>query len=98
TRRHKPAACVDAPLEERPIQAGVPQGSCLSPALYSMYTDDIPALPGAVLALYADDAAYISTSLKFIHAADKLQRTLDALPSWLRKWRLKVNVAKTQAI
>ncbi|CAH2103012.1 unnamed protein product [Euphydryas editha] len=29
-------------LRPRPIQAGVPQGSCLSPRLYAVYTDDIP--------------------------------------------------------
>ncbi|XP_064075424.1 uncharacterized protein LOC135194202 [Vanessa tameamea] len=27
-----------------------------------------------------------------------MQRALDALPSWLERWRLKVNVAKTQAL
>lgn len=27
-----------------------------------------------------------------------MQHTLDALPSWLKNWRRKVNVAKTQAI
>ncbi|CAH2207419.1 jg26517 [Pararge aegeria aegeria] len=51
-----------------------------------------------MLALYADDAAYVTTSLTGPHAAIKMQRALDALPTWLKDWRLKVNVAKTQAI
>lgn len=83
---------------ERIILAGVPQGSCLSPVCYARYTDDIPVEAGALLALYADDAAFVSTSMSLSHAIAKMQRTLDALPTWLSDWRLAVNVAKTQAI
>ncbi|RVE42602.1 hypothetical protein evm_012743 [Chilo suppressalis] len=82
----------------RPVQAGVPQGSCLSPSLYAAYANDVPALDGVKLALYADDTAYISTSINANHAAAKLQPTLDALGPWLEKWRLRVNVVKTQAM
>ncbi|XP_052738072.1 cell adhesion molecule Dscam2-like [Bicyclus anynana] len=60
--------------QEHPATAGVPQGSCLSPALYSLFTDDIPTLPGVTLALYADDAAYVATSLDTEYAIKKLQR------------------------
>lgn len=83
---------------ERTIRAGVPQGSCISPVCYCVYTDDIPVVDGVKLALYADDAAYYTTSLNPRHAVVKLQRALDALPEWLEKWRLAVNVAKTQAL
>lgn len=83
---------------EHQVAAGVPQGSCLSPSCYSLYTNDIPAESGVMLALYADDAAYITTSMSLKHAAKKMQRALDLLPEWLQKWRLTVNVAKTQAI
>ncbi|CAH2218239.1 jg9830 [Pararge aegeria aegeria] len=91
-------AVEDVLYTERPIRAGVPQGSCLSPVCYSRFTDDIPAADGAMLALYADYAAIITTSLTAPHAAIKIQRALDLLPPWLKKWKLKVNVAKTQAI
>ncbi|XP_061725406.1 uncharacterized protein LOC133531290 [Cydia pomonella] len=84
--------------QERRIQAGVPQGSCLSPACYACYTDDIPVVGQAQLALFADDAAYFATSFKMPHAVAKIQPTLDALPDWLSKWRLSVNVGKTQAL
>lgn len=82
----------------RPVRAGVPQGSCLSPILYTRFTDDIPVGEGVELALYADDAAYISISMNAEYAALKMQRNLDLLPDWLSKWRLKVNVSKTQAL
>ena len=83
---------------EYPVLAGVPQGSCLSPVLYSCFTDDIPVGVGVRLALYADDAAYFATSMGAKHAALKMQRNLYLLPEWLAKWRLSVNVGKTQAL
>ncbi|XP_063898861.1 probable RNA-directed DNA polymerase from transposon X-element [Helicoverpa armigera] len=90
---------VDGALSSaRPVRAGVPQGSCLSPVCYSRYTDDIPSAEDSTLALYADDAAYITTSMSAKHAIVKMQRVLDLLPEWLSKWRLSVNVGKTQAI
>ncbi|GBP47638.1 RNA-directed DNA polymerase from mobile element jockey [Eumeta japonica] len=99
-------AVEDATSDPRPIHAGVPQGSCLSPCLYGVYTDDIPTLAGqlqdweedVVLALYADDSAYFASSRRADLAAAKIQRVLDLLPEWLDKWRVAVNVTKTAAI
>ncbi|GBP92478.1 RNA-directed DNA polymerase from mobile element jockey [Eumeta japonica] len=90
----------------RPIEAGVPQGSCLSPELYAVYTDDIPTLHGhledweddVMLALYADDSAYFASSRRADLAAKRIQRVLDRLPEWLDKWRMAVNVSKTAAL
>ncbi|GBP82599.1 RNA-directed DNA polymerase from mobile element jockey [Eumeta japonica] len=96
----------DATSDPRPIRAGVPQGSCLSPCLYAVYTDDIPTLTDqlqhweedVVLALYADDSAYLASSRRADLAAAKLQRVLDLLPDWLDRWRVAVNVTKTAAL
>ncbi|GBP16281.1 RNA-directed DNA polymerase from mobile element jockey [Eumeta japonica] len=75
----------------RPIRAGVPQGSCLSPELYALYMDDIPTLRGhledweddVMLALYADDSAYFASSRRADLAAKRIQRVFDLLPEWL---------------
>ncbi|KOB77430.1 putative endonuclease and reverse transcriptase-like protein, partial [Operophtera brumata] len=82
------------------------EGSCLSPALYALYTDDIPTLEGhllpgerdVALALFADDSAYLSSSRSVDIAARRMQRLLDLLPRWLDKWRMAVNVGKTAAL
>ncbi|GBP28750.1 RNA-directed DNA polymerase from mobile element jockey [Eumeta japonica] len=87
-------------------QSRVPQGSCLSPCLYAVYTDDIPTLTNqlqhweedVVLALYADDSAYFASSRRADLAAAKIQRILDLLPEWLDKWRVAVNITKTAAL
>lgn len=91
----------------KPISAGVPQGSCLSPALYGLYTNDIPTLEesdrlegerGVMLALFADDSAYLASSRAVKIAAKRIQKVLDKLPDWLDKWKMAVNVGKTAAL
>ncbi|KAJ2937413.1 hypothetical protein O0L34_g19102 [Tuta absoluta] len=104
--RHFYVDVAKAASSAKPIIAGVPQGSCLSPALYALYTNDIPTLEGRLqeweedveLALFADDSAYFASSRKAALAASKMQRVLDLLPVWLDKWRMAVNVGKTAAI
>ncbi|GBP45804.1 hypothetical protein EVAR_76112_1 [Eumeta japonica] len=39
-------AAVEAISNRRPMRAGVPQGSCPSPSLYAVFTDDFPKLAG----------------------------------------------------
>lgn len=86
--------------------AGVPQGSCISPGLYALYTNDIPTLADRIreeerdvsLALFADDSAYISSSYTTKGALRRMQKLLKILPDWLDKWRIAVNVGKTAAL
>jgi hypothetical protein len=57
----------------RDIQAGVPQGSILSPTLYSIYINDQPKTPGVYLGLFADDTCMYVTGRKEGYVLRKLQ-------------------------
>ncbi|GBP67587.1 RNA-directed DNA polymerase from mobile element jockey [Eumeta japonica] len=66
----------------RLIRAGVPQGSALSPLLYSAYTNDIPRpTSGVQLVLFADDTAlyYKSRNRTTLLTIRRLQRAIDEL-------------------
>ena len=80
------------------IQAGVPQGSVLSPMLYNLQINDAPQTPGTQLALFADDNCIYATDRKEGFTIRKLQRGLTAMEEWCERWNIKINEDKTQAI
>ncbi|GBP67630.1 Probable RNA-directed DNA polymerase from transposon BS [Eumeta japonica] len=85
----------------RVIRAGVPQGSALSPLLYSAYTNDIPRpTSGVQLALFVDDTAlyYKSRNRTTLPTIRRLQRAIDELGQWFRLWRIDVNPENSAAI
>ena len=86
----------------RPIAllAGTPQGSVLSPTLYNIFVNDIPLRQGAFNdgAQFADDVSAWCTARLKRTALARLQLTLKDLEPWLYKWRIKINVSKTQLV
>lgn len=82
----------------RPINAGVPQGTVLSPQLYSLYTADIPKYPNTKLALYADDTAIYAQSYYAQAAKSHLVYHLNLLTPYYEKWKLRVNANKTELL
>jgi hypothetical protein len=63
----------------RYMQAGVPQGSVLSPTLYTLFINDAPQTPGVNLALFADDTCLYATDHKEDYVLRKIQRGLDPM-------------------
>jgi hypothetical protein len=82
----------------RYMQAGVPQGSVLSPTLYNLYINDTPHISSVNLALFADDTCLYATDRKEGYVLRKIQRGLDSMAAWCERWNIKINEDKTRAI
>lgn len=82
----------------RTAESGVPQGSTLSPLLFSVFTKDIPRTEATELALYADDTAVYTRSVDPRLITRRLQRAADDLEDWFTTWRIGVNADKSSAL
>jgi hypothetical protein len=80
------------------MKAGVPQNSVLSPTLFNMYINDTPQAIDVHLALFADDTCLYATERKEGYVLRKLQRGLNSMVEWSKRWNIKINEDKTQAI
>ncbi|EFA12510.2 putative RNA-directed DNA polymerase from transposon X-element-like Protein [Tribolium castaneum] len=67
------------------LEAGVPQGSVLSPLLYSIFTHDIPKTDRTTLAIYADDTAILTRSKQPYMATRYLQESVERIENWCRR-------------
>ena len=80
--------------------AGVPQGSVLSPLLFLIYVNDLPKPHHRQnsKSQFADDTALWAASKNVQFAAKFLQNDLRKLAKWCAKWRIKLNPEKTKVI
>jgi len=76
------------------INAGVPQGSDLSPKLYNIYTLDIPKTNHTILETHADDTALLASNI----ATHDIQYYLNQISKWTIKWKIKINENKSAQI
>lgn len=88
----------DSLSSSKPITAGVPQGSKLSPTLFNIFGYDIPQNNGILTAIYADDIAVIRSTKLITNCTTLLNKHLIKLINWYNHWRLSINESKSVAI
>lgn len=78
---------------------GVPQGSVISPVLFSLYINDLPNVcPKVHTQMYADDTAIFYHGRDPAEVAMVLSDAMASIEDWLKNNQLSLNVQKTVAI
>jgi len=83
-----------------PIYSGVPQGSVISPTLFTIMINDLfsKCETDIQYSLYADDGAMWCCTHKTADAINKMQTALETLSEWSNKWGLNISPHKTKSM
>ena len=76
-----------------PVLSGVPQGIVLGPLLFSLYINDISTDIDSETSLFSDDCVCYR-EIKDTEDTLKLQKDIDQLGCWARKWGMRFQPVK----
>lgn len=87
-------------LPPRTVWKGLPQGSVLSPLLYSLYTSDLELSVQSFCQIlqYADDIALYISDKYLATASNRLSSALGYLSDWLLRHGLSLSAAKSSVV
>ena len=81
------------------INCGVPQGTILSPLLFSLYVNDFPLIPAySNSILFADDSNLFITDKNIEILFDRMNHDLSLLNQWFIANKLTLNLGKTHYV
>ena len=83
----------DTPSTWGEVTSGVPQGSVLAPIMFQVYMNDIQEGLSSYINLFADDAK-IMREIKSLDDCLELQRDIDKIWEWSKKWKMEFNAKK----
>ena len=82
-----------------PVSNGVPQGSVLSPTLFTIMINDLlSSCDGISYSLYADDCALWVGAHSVEECTAAVQVALDSVSTWSSTWGLQFSPAKSKAM
>ena len=98
SNRHQKVFINGVYSSEKPISAGVPQGSVLGPLLFLIYINDITDNLTGMARLFADDTSlsFSSTNLALIEKV--VNNDLFTLKEWATKWLITFHPQKTEVM
>ena len=79
------------------MTSGVPQRSALGPQLFTLYINDLDGGIEGIVVRFTDDTK-IGEETGHIEEAGRLQKDLDRLGEWTKKWQMKYNVGKCEVM
>ena len=91
----------DTLSEAEPLTRGTPQGAILSPLLFSLLVNDLPAATegtGMVISQFADDSGGWLVGSDGQTLQCKAQVGLDSIWRWSQQWGFKISKTKTVGI
>ena len=75
------------------LESGIPQGSCLGPLLFSIFTNDMPqTLSKARVSMYADGSTLYTSA-----TTATLNKELQLVSEWVARNKLALNISKTKS-
>ena len=81
----------------RPVGAGVPQGSVISPVLFNFFVSDYPNT-APIISSYADDFTALASAVNPYAAANQLSNHAADVSYWADRKGLKISVPKSHCI
>lgn len=83
----------------RMTACGIPQGSCLGPLLYIIYSNDLPlALTNQNAFMFADDTTISTVAHNQTALNNQLSNDLQCINKWVKGNNLVLNASKTQTM